>query len=367
VNGEFAENGLDDSEVLARLRLARTDGVGPVTFAKLLRRFRTAEAAIDALPGIARARRVRPPSLDEARAERDRIERFGAALIVFGDPAYPRRLAEIADPPPVLIAMGDTELAARPTVAIVGARNASSGGLRLARTFAADLGAAGVAVVSGLARGIDGAAHEASLPTGTIAVVAGGVDVVYPPEHADLQARIAETGFLVSERAPGATPTGRDFPRRNRIVSGLSDAVLVVEASSRSGTLITARLAGEQGRDVFAVPGSPLDPRAEGANRLIRDGAGLASAADDILAALATPGSGRPRFSEAACAADYEDEISTPGALTEQVRARLSHLPTHPDVLARDCGASASAVSGALLDLVLAGEAEEQPGGFTLV
>lgn len=362
VRGEFSE--LDGTERLDRLRLARADGVGPITFRRLIAKFGSAEAAISAQPQRPAARRFSPPSRDAARAEIDAVEDLGARLVVLGDPDYPRRLAEIADPPPVLIAFGDLALAHRRIIAIVGARNASSAGLAMARRLAEGFGEADVVVASGLARGVDGAAHQASLATGAIAVVAGGADVVYPPEHQDLQREIARRGLLLSERPLGARPTGRDFPRRNRIVSGLSEAVVVVEASARSGTLITARLAGEQGRDVFAVPGSPLDKRSEGANRLIQEGAGLAASADDVLAAL-----GGPELRPAAPALfeDLEEETEDPPAdLLSAVRERLSHLPAHPDPLARDLGATSSAVAAALVELVLTGEAVEESGGYAL-
>jgi DNA processing protein len=267
---------LSDDDRLAWLRLARTPGIGPATFAALITRFRTAPAAIDALPDLARRGGLRTaprlcPSGD-AKRERDAVARFGARLIAACEPDYPALLRHIDTAPPVLCVLGEVACLSRPAVGVVGARNASAAGLRIARQISGDLGRAGFIVVSGLARGIDTAAHVAAVDTGTVAAIAGGIDVVYPPENAGLQARIAEVGAVVTEMPPGAQPTAKHFPRRNRIISGLSRGVLVVEAAERSGSLITARLALEQNREVFAVPGSPLDPRSAGTNRLIRNG-----------------------------------------------------------------------------------------------
>lgn len=264
--------------------------MGPVTFFRLLAEHGSAAAALAALPGIARAAGVddyRPCPESAARAEIEAAQRAGARLVAFGSAAYPPALAAIPDPPPVLWVKGRADLFAAPAVAIVGARNASSLGLRMARALARDLGAAGWAVVSGLARGIDAAAHEAALPAGTLAVLAGGIDVITPPENAALAARIAAEGALVSEQPAGLEPQARHFPRRNRIVSGLARAVVVVEAAAHSGSLITARAALDQGREVMAVPGHPMDARAAGGNLLIRDGATLVRNAADVLAALA--------------------------------------------------------------------------------
>ncbi|HEX2113811.1 MAG TPA: DNA-processing protein DprA, partial [Alphaproteobacteria bacterium] len=281
---------VSDSERRDRLRLIRTDNVGPVTYLQMLRHFGSATAALQALPELARrggrAKPPRIPSIMEAEAEIALAAKRGARLITWGETSYPATLAAVTDAPPVLYVLGRGELLLQRAVAIVGARNASANGVRFARQLAADLGSAGLVVVSGLARGIDTAAHQGALATGTIGVMAGGVDVVYPPENSRLHADIAARGAVVSEMPPGLEPQARHFPRRNRIVSGLSVGVVVVEASPRSGSLITARLAGEQGRDVFAVPGSPLDPRARGTNDLIRQGATLTEGAADVLAAL---------------------------------------------------------------------------------
>ena len=353
-----------------RLRLARTDGVGPVTFADLMRRFGSAARAVQRLPDLARrAGRVDPLStLSVAQAEDELAAgaRLGARLHTLGEPDFPPLLAAVDPPPPLLWVRGDPALLSRPAVGIVGARVASAAGQRFARELAAGLGAAGLVVASGMARGIDGAAHESALATGTVAVLGGGVDDVYPPEHADLYARIVERGAVVSESAIGRRAQARDFPRRNRIISGLSRAVIVVEAELRSGSLITARLANEQGREVFAVPGSPLDPRAKGTNDLIRQGAHLCEGVDDVLRVLESlPGLGepdRPRFiTDQAMEDDMDDEAD---AVRDRIAALLSPTPTPRDELVRATGAPAPVVFAALTELALAGRAELLPGGM---
>lgn len=279
---------LDDRQRFDWLRLARTEGVGPMTFRGLINRFGGARAALEALPALA-AKRGRPVTLapeSAIEAEFRMAERLGARLVGYGEPGYPRLLREIDAPPPVLAIRGNSACLEKPMIGIVGSRNASALGRKIAGALAADLAAAGYVIASGLARGIDAEAHRASLATGTIGVLAGGLDRPYPPEHADLAEAICETGLIVSERPFGLAPRGRDFPRRNRVISGLSLGVIVVEAARRSGSLITARMANEQGREVFAVPGSPMDPRAEGTNDLIREGAMLIANARDVIAAL---------------------------------------------------------------------------------
>src|SRR5215468_4571255 len=281
---------LSDRERLDRLRLIRSENVGPVTFRALLRRFGNARAAIEALPELARrggrSAPLRVFSAAQAEQELGAVGRIGARLLSAEDPDYPDALAAIYDAPPLLYLRGDAALLRRKAVAIVGARNASANGRRLAEDIARDVGAAGFVVVSGLARGIDHAAHRGSLDSGTIAVVAGGIDIAYPPDNEELQREIAQRGTLVAEMPPGTVPQAKHFPRRNRLISGLSLGVLVVEAALQSGSLITARMALEQGRDVLAVPGSPLDPRCRGTNNL-RQGAILAEGAADVIAALA--------------------------------------------------------------------------------
>lgn len=283
-----------DEDWLWWLRLLRSRGVGARTFHRLVCEHGSARAAVCALPELARAAGVRdyaPCSAAEAEAELERGRRAGARPVTFGSPAYPPLLALLPDAPPMFWALGEVTMAHRPTVAVVGARNASSLGLRMARRLAAGLGEAGHVVVSGLARGIDGAAHRAALPHGTIAVMPGGVDVPYPPENAALAREIAAQGLCLSECPPGARPLARHFPARNRIISGLARAVIVVEAAARSGSLLTARDALDQGREVLAVPGHPFDARAAGCNLLIRDGATLVRGPEDVIELLGRPAS----------------------------------------------------------------------------
>ncbi|HST92636.1 MAG TPA: DNA-processing protein DprA [Brevundimonas sp.] len=355
---------LAEAERTARLRLARTDRVGPVTFGQLLERFGSAEAALDALPDLVRRAGGGAGAVPEAaaiEAELQAGERIGARLIVLGDAAYPHMLAAVDPPPPVLWTLGDPELMQRPCVAVVGARIASAGGQRIARGLAQQLGEAGHVVVSGLARGIDGAAHAGALATGTVAVLGGGVDDVYPPDNADLYRQIVERGCIVSESPIGARAQAKDFPRRNRIISGLSRGVIVVEAELRSGSLITARLAGEQGRDVFAVPGSPLDPRSKGPNELLRQGAILCEGIDDVERAFTTLHTLR----EPPAATPFEGgPADVDAALLERVAALLSPTPTPRDELARAANAPVGAVGAALLELSLAGRATLLPGGL---
>ncbi|MDZ4111403.1 MAG: DNA-processing protein DprA [Brevundimonas sp.] len=355
---------LTDAERFARLRLARTDQIGPVTFRQLLDRFGSGERALDALPDLIRrggGHGHAAPPVEWIEAEMEAGERAGARLIVLGDADYPEMLAAVDPPPPLLWTLGDAGLMARPCIAVVGARIASAGGQRIARGLSQQLGEAGHVVVSGLARGIDGAAHTGALPTGTIAVLGGGVDDVYPPDNADLYARIAEQGCILSESPMGAKAQARDFPRRNRIISGLSRGVVVVEAELRSGSLITARLAAEQGRDVFAVPGSPLDPRSRGPNELLRQGAILCEGLEDVERAFSTlrtlrePAPDNPFHG----APDDIDAV-----VIEQVAALLSPTPTPRNELARALGMPIGTVAAALLELNLAGRADLLPGGL---
>jgi len=357
---------LSDSERLAWLRLARTETVGPVAFDHLIQRFGTAERALIALPDLARragrASPLRPPPQDEILQELETGARLGARLICACEPDFPSRLAAL-DPPPVLWTLGQAELLPQPSLAIVGARIASAGGQRFARQLAAELGQHGYVVVSGLARGVDGAAHEGALATGTVAVLGGGVTDIYPPEHAALHARIAgEGGCVVSESAPDRRAIAKDFPRRNRIISGLALGVIVVEAELKSGSLITARLAAEQGRDVFAVPGSPLDPRAKGPNDLIRQGAILCEGVEDVLRSLS--GQAHLRERERPYAAEDDGGKIDHDALREAVAALLSPTPVSRDELVRATRAPTSAVMAALVELALAERAELLPGGM---
>jgi DNA processing protein len=344
--------------------LIRSDNVGPATFRALVNEFGGAEAAIAALPILSRrgggAQDIRLCTEAEAEAELEAAESFGASLVAIGEPGYPPALAQVDAPPPLLYVKGRLDLAAIPIVAIVGARNGSAVGQKFTRQIATDLALEGFVIASGLARGIDTAAHRAALDHGTIAVVAGGIDSVYPPENEELQREIGERGLLVTERAPGFSPRGKDFPRRNRLISGISLGVVVVEAAERSGSLITARLAGEQGREVFAVPGSPLDPRSAGTNNLLKQGAGLVTSAQDIIETLA-PILGRPPTPppvELAAA----DEDRTPEPLPEirqsereQIVAALGPSPVDIDELIRATGVATRKVHIVLLELDLAG------------
>ena len=360
--GRFSS--LTPREQVARLRLIRTDHVGPVTCRQLLARFGTAEAALAALPDLARrggARSVRIPPVAVAEREMAAVEALGGGHLFLGAPPYPSWLGHIEDAPPVLTAIGHVTLLDRPAVALVGARNASAVGLRLARQLAHGLAEAGLVVVSGLARGIDGAAHQGALEGGTVAVIAGGLDVFYPPEHRSLQEEIARRGLVVAEQPPGTEPLARHFPRRNRIISGLSLGVVVVEAAPKSGSLITARLAGEQGREVMAVPGSPLDARAQGANGLIRDGATLVQSVDDILevvAPLVRRGPAEPGrdFTPPPVAADASDGERA------AIIGLLSPVPTPVDDLIRLSGLPPAIVLTVLLELELAGRLTRQAG-----
>ncbi|MGQ3018202.1 DNA-processing protein DprA [Phenylobacterium sp.] len=347
------------------LRLARTEGVGPVTFDQLIRRYAEPARALEALPELARrggrSRAPAIPTAAEAQAELDAGEALGAQLICACDPDFPQALAALDPPPPLLWARGDVSLLDRSVIAIVGARVASAAGQRFARGLAAELGQAGHVIVSGMARGIDGAAHEGALEHGTIAVLGGGVDDIYPPEHRDLYQRLVADGCVVAEHPPGRQAQARDFPRRNRIIAGLSRAVVVVEAELRSGSLITARLAAEQGREVLAVPGSPLDPRARGTNDLIRQGAALCEGAGDVIRALETLGGLAEPGAGFRGASDITDSDH---GLTEKVAALLSPTPVSRDELVRATGREPGAVAAALVELALAGRAELLPGGL---
>ena len=356
---------LAETERFARLRLARAERVGPVSFRQLLQRFGTAETALDALPDLVRKGGGHGYALpDTALIERELAagDSAGARLLVFGDADFPPRLAAVDPPPPLLWTRGDAGILSREAVGVVGARIASAGGQRIARGLAQQLGQTGFVVVSGLARGIDAAAHAGSLETGTVAVLGGGVDDIDPAENAGLYREIVERGCVVSESPMGARAQARDFPRRNRIISGLSRGVIVVEAELRSGSLITARLANEQGRDVFAVPGSPLDPRSKGPNELLRQGAILCEGVEDVQRAFET------LRTLAEPAADHPFAEGQPGeideAFLEQVAGLLSPTPAPRDEIARALDAPIGEVAAALLELSLAGRATLLPGGF---
>ncbi len=351
---------------VAWLQLIRSRRVGPATFHRLLADHGSAEAALAALPQIAAAAGVTGYALcpvDAVMAELARGAKAGARLLIWGQSEYPRALMDIEGAPPVLWALGDISLLQRPMVALVGARNASSLGLRMARVMAAGLGAAGQVVVSGLARGIDGAAHEAALETGTVAVHAGGVDVIYPEENASLAAQIAAVGCRISENPMGMPPQARHFPQRNRIVSGISRAVVVIEAAAKSGSLITARDAVDQGRDVFAVPGHPFDARAAGCNMLLRDGAVLVRSAVDVIEALGLPAIPQ-KIQAIPQNAPPSRSFADTTALHSQILARLGPSPVAEDQLLRDLNAPSSAVAPALITLELDGRILRQAGGL---
>ncbi|GAB5445233.1 DNA-processing protein DprA [Gymnodinialimonas sp.] len=356
-----------DDDRLLRLRLIRSRRVGPATYLRLLAEHGSAAAALEALPEVAAAAGVQkyevcpePVVLAELRA----AARVGARMICLGDPEYPETLAEVTDAPPVLWAIGRTSLMARPCVALVGTRNASSLGARMTRKLAAELGEAGFTVVSGLARGIDAIAHGKSLETGTIAVMAGGVDVVYPSENAEIAAKIAETGLRLSEQPLGLQPQARHFPRRNRIVSGLAQGVIVVEAAARSGSLITARCAADQGREVMAVPGHPMDSRASGANILLRDGATLVRGVDDVIEALGRP-QGRATLPERAQEPKSvtRDEAQD-GGLEGRILAHLGPTPVAEDQMIRDLDATPREMAQALAVLEMSGRVTRSAGGM---
>ncbi|MCP5361161.1 MAG: DNA-protecting protein DprA [Hyphomicrobiales bacterium] len=365
---------LSDAEKLARLRLIRSENIGPLTFRTLLHKYATAVAALEALPELAqrggKARRIRVCDREQAEKERALLANIGGCHLFLGTEEYPTYLSHISDAPPVLTMRGDPSLLKRAMVAMVGTRNASSNGRLLAHTLADGLGNAGMPVVSGLARGIDTAAHQGALPYGTVAVLAGGVDVVYPPENQKLYDAIAEQGVILAEMPPGATPRHLHFPRRNRIISGLSGGVVVVEAARRSGSLITARYALEQGREVFAVPGFPLDGRAEGPNWLLRQGATLVERAEDITEALAAQRvdafTRKPQadlFHGAELEAEeYTPEMVLDGDLRTRIIGMLGASPIAIDQLIADVSAPAGAVHSVLLELELAGRLQRQSG-----
>ena len=362
---------LTDEERLDWLRLMRTPNIGPVTFAQLLRRYESAGDALEALPELSRrAGRKRPliaPDKDTIAEEIERTKAYGGRLIAACEPDYPPLLKALDPPPPVISTLGKIELAASQTIAIVGARNASAAGRKLARDIAADLSAAGYVTVSGLARGIDGEVHDASLAGGTIAVLGGGIDHVYPPQHDCLYAAIAEKGLLVSESPFNHRATAKDFPRRNRIITALAMGTVVIEAAERSGSLISARTASEQGREVMAVPGSPLDPRATGTNRLIRNGATLVRSAEDIIEAVSSLLTGR---FEAPPVSVYDNEPSYDTPPPDQLQAVLEALSHHPmpiEEIAHASGIGEVRCAAILVELELSGRAETLSGGLAIL
>ncbi|WP_265530020.1 DNA-processing protein DprA [Sphingomicrobium marinum] len=353
-----------NDDLVDRLRLIRTPRIGPVTHKQLMMRFGSAGDAIAAIPDLARRGRGRPPKVPqpgEVMREIEAVQRLGGHHLVLGQGRYPRLLATLEDAPPVLSVKGNLELLDKPAVAMVGARNASAAACRFARQLAGELGRAGQVVVSGLARGIDSAAHDGSLESGTIGVIAGGLDVVYPPQNEARQADIAERGLLVAEMPPGTEPRARHFPYRNRVIAGLAAGTVVVEAAPKSGSLITARLAGEMGREVMAVPGSPLDPRARGGNRLIKDGATLIENADDVLACLGPLDDRMERVAEDR--ADAPSTATEDDAASKTVEDLLGPVAVGVDEIVRQSGLPPAQVQLALLELDLADRLDRHAGG----
>lgn len=362
---------LNEAQKLAWLRLIRSENVGPITFRTLVNRFGGAVNALAALPELSARGGLRRAitifSQDDAERELARAQKAGLRLIAMGEPDYPKHLIASEGAPPLLYLAGTADILAGEFVAIVGSRNCSALGRKITGLIARELGDAGFGIVSGLARGIDAAAHEASLATGTVAVMAGGADMIYPPENKELYDQLYARGAILSEMPPGLEPRGRDFPRRNRIVAGMALGTVIIEAAARSGSLITARLAAEQGRDVFAVPGSPLDPRAEGTNALIREGATLVRSAADIIEALA-PVRDRPPpqiefpLAEDKTAASSLDDDSPAETDRGKIVNALSPSPVEIDDLIRHTKLPASAVLVILLELELAGRLARHPG-----
>jgi DNA processing protein len=358
---------LSDEERIDWLRLIRAENVGPRTFRTLLHYYGTARSALRALPELASRggakRAARVPSREEAERELAAMRSLDAQLVALGEAEYPRALATIDDAPPLISVRGNTDVLARPMVAIVGSRNASAAGAKMAGRLARDLGQAGFAIVSGLARGIDAAAHRASVSSGTLAVLAGGQDRIYPPEHADLLGAILADGAALSEMPLGWEPRARDFPRRNRLISGLALGLVVVEAARRSGSLITVRFALEQGREVFAVPGSPLDPRAEGTNGLLKQGATLVTEANDVIAVLEPILGHKIEPPAEAAPPQPEPEVLPDTGARNRVLGLLGPTPVSLDDLVRLAEAPPAVVRTVLLELELAGRVERHRDG----
>ena len=364
----FSPRALTDAERADWLRLIRSENVGPATFFRLMHHFGSAAASLEAVPEMSlrggRSRAIKLASRAAIEREMEALDDAGGRLIAWGEPDYPRPLAAIADPPPLIQVCGNVHLLSARCLAVVGARNASASGRRFARDISAELGRSAFVIVSGLARGIDTAAHEGALETGTVAVMAGGVDVVYPEENTALYGEIRARGVCLSEHPPGTRPTARHFPPRNRLISGLSLGVLIVEAAPRSGSLITARMALEQGREVFAVPGSPLDPRHNGTNGLIRQGAVLTEKAADILDALSgmAPPLAEPEGAEFPRVAPQLPGESELAKARGTVQEMLGPVPVTVDELLRECQMSPAIVLTVVLELELAGRLERHPG-----
>lgn len=354
-----------DQDRLDRLRLIRSANIGPITYFQLIRRFGSAAAALDAIPNLAARGGGQAPRiarLDDIAREIEAVDRLGARYLFVGQGLYPPLLAEIDTAPPALIVKGDLRLLDRPAVAIVGARNSSAAGIRFARQLAMDLAEAGMLVVSGLARGIDTAAHQGAGANRTAGVIASGIDIAFPPENRDLQAALAQDGLVIAEQPPGREPLARHFPSRNRIIAGMALATIVVEAAPRSGSLITARLAAEAGREVLAVPGSPLDPRAQGCNLLIREGATLIQNAADVIEAV-NPIMGERLRAPGDMFRAQPDMADASDADREAILTLLGPVAVPVDELIRLTGSPPAIVQTVLLELELAGRIERHAGG----
>lgn len=354
---------------LAYLRLARTEQIGPVTFQRLMGVYGSPDKALAALPELSqrggRKRPLKAFSAGKAKAEWAETDRLGGQYLVWGEPNYPFALQALPDAPPVLAAHGHCQLLEKPMIAIVGARNASAAARKMTDILAADLSAAGLIIVSGLARGVDGTAHQAGLNNGTIAVIGNGAAHAYPRDNADLQASIIEQGLMLSENPPETAPQASLFPRRNRIIAGLSLGVIVIEAARRSGSLITARLAGEQGREVFAVPNSPLDARCHGSNNLLRDGAVFTETADDVLNVL-RPIMDRYKFESRDPPKRPDSFGETPppdDAMRQKIIDLMGPVPMTIDDLVEAANAPVTTVHLVLLELELAGRLTQEPDG----
>ncbi len=372
--------GISDEERLCRLQLSQSDNIGPATYHQLLDLYGTAAEAINALPDLAsrasRGRRARLYPRERALQVIDRTQACAGHIVTHGETGFPQLLAQTVNPPPVLFVAGNADLLQQPTCAIVGSRNSSANGKRFARDIARELGQRGWKIASGLARGIDTAAHEASLDLGTIAVIATGLDLVYPPENAGLHEQIASSGCVVTEMPPGTQPRADLFPRRNRIIAGLAAGTVVIEAASRSGSLITARLANEIGREVFAMPGSPFDPRSAGTNKLIQDGAALVTSARDVLDVLerghfystSTHQVSPATVSETAGhrSANTASSDLAPATVDDAHRRTIMELlgpdPVEVDVVARESGLPLRLVQIVIMELDLAGHLERHAG-----
>lgn len=357
---------MTNQEKINWLRLARTETVGPITFHRLIAKYKTATKALETLPILTKNKPIKICDVATAEQELENLSKHKGQMIFAGDANYPLALSSLEDAPPVLSVFGNIDLLNKQSVALVGSRNASLNGRKLAHNMASDLGKQNLVIVSGLARGIDTAAHEGSLATGTVAVVAGGIDVIYPKENTDLYQKICETGAVVSECAWGMQPIAQHFPKRNRIVSGLSAGTVVIEANLRSGSLITARMAAEQGRDVMAVPGFPLDPRSEGTNALIRDGVTLVRDASDVMEQLNSFLSGHKKPTskqiDFGFAETPANDYLPPEDVTSLIMPELSTTPILIDELVRACNLRSADVQGTLLEMELEGLVQRLPG-----